>query len=255
MAEELAVAHMRHLGFADARRTAAGADRGLDVLATGAVAQVKHHAQPVGAPDVQRLRGAAHGVNRPVFYSRNGYTTQAVDFADRADVALFAFDEHNSVTPVNRHAYVLASNQGTGDLGELAALSDANLALIRQVKATHAAIDQAVANELARMAAVRDRLVGGDRSVEVLAGMCRVDVNALVSWMNDRYGPFLEAGGLGEALSATDEMDTAAESGAPPRRDLLEAVAHVQREWRSRQVTLAQELAAILHVDPGDLLA
>ena len=38
MAEELAVAHLRALGFADARRTIAGADGGIDVAASKVVA-------------------------------------------------------------------------------------------------------------------------------------------------------------------------------------------------------------------------
>lgn len=255
MAEELAVAHMRHLGFADARRTAAGADGGLDVLATGAVAQLKHHEQPVGAPDVQRLRGVAHGISRPISYSRNGYTTQAMDFADGADVALFTFDEHNFVAPVNRHAHVLASNQGAGEVGELAALADANLALFRQGKATHAVIANVVAEAGARLTALRDRLEGGDRSTETLAETDRIDAVAFSSWV-ERFGLFLQEQGdsLESGAGVMDEVIEVAERGLLPQRDHLEDVARELHDWRSRQVRLARELASIVHVDPGDFL-
>ncbi|TFD53488.1 restriction endonuclease [Cryobacterium sp. Hh7] len=110
MAEILAVEHMRIIGFIDAQPTIAGADGGLDAISLDAVAQVKHHTQPVGAPDVQRLRGAAHGNHHALFYSSSGYTAAAIIFADTADVALFQFDAMNTVTPANAHGSALAAN-------------------------------------------------------------------------------------------------------------------------------------------------
>lgn len=101
MAEHLAVAHMNHLGFRDARVTGRGADGGLDALATDAAAQVKALAQPVGTPDIQRARGAAYGVKNLLFYSMAGYTPQAVTFADCAGVALFVYNAANRVAPAN----------------------------------------------------------------------------------------------------------------------------------------------------------
>lgn len=136
MAEELAVAHMRHLGFADARRTAAGADGGLDVLATGAVAQVKHHAQPVGAPDVQRLRGAGHGATHAVFYSRSGYTAAAFAFAQVSNVALFAFTSTNVITAVNDHAERLEHSVAGGPLARLVEMLQEAASLLEQVGAS-----------------------------------------------------------------------------------------------------------------------
>lgn len=109
MAEELAAAHMQSIGFADAKRTATGADRGLDVLAAEAVAQVKHTAQPVSAPTVQQLVGAAHGRGAALFYSTAGYTKQAIEYAEHAGVALFTIDPTtNTVAPLNPEAIGLA---------------------------------------------------------------------------------------------------------------------------------------------------
>lgn len=109
MAEELAEGHMRHLGFTDARRTARGADGGVDVIAADAVAQVKNLNVPVGAPDVQRLRGAAHGERFALFYSGSGYSRAAFEFATAAGVALFEYDATNQVHPVNAAAEQLAT--------------------------------------------------------------------------------------------------------------------------------------------------
>ena len=49
-AEVAAAEFMRRIGFADAKRTPSGADGGIDVIAAGAVAQVKTHMKPIGAP-------------------------------------------------------------------------------------------------------------------------------------------------------------------------------------------------------------
>lgn len=109
MAEELAREHMRAIGFLDARRTAEGADGGIDVRAELAVAQVKHLSQPVGSPDVQRLRGAAHGVPHAVFYSSSGYSAAAVATAETSQVALFRYTTTGDVAAVNEQARMLES--------------------------------------------------------------------------------------------------------------------------------------------------
>ena len=104
-AEVLAAAHMRELGFTDARPTGPGVDAGIDVIATGAVAQVKHLTAPVGAPDVQRFRGAAFSVRRALFYSSSGYTTAALAAAERTDIALFTIRPDLTIAPINAHAH------------------------------------------------------------------------------------------------------------------------------------------------------
>ncbi len=104
-AEELARWHMEIvLAFGTARRTAAGADRGLDVVAQDAVAQVKHHARPTGSPAIRDARGAAHDRQVVLFYSLNGYSHEAIRFASAAQVALFRYDIYGRVRPVGAQA-------------------------------------------------------------------------------------------------------------------------------------------------------
>lgn len=114
-AEALAAWHMQRLGFDDATMTPPGADGGLDVRATDAVAQVKHYATPIGAPVIQQLRGAAHGQGAALFYSLSGYTKAAVEYANHAAVALFTYDEYGMVQPLNHAAQILHDRAGGDD--------------------------------------------------------------------------------------------------------------------------------------------
>lgn len=98
---------VRRLGFHDATLTSPGADRGLDVVATGAAAQVKALASPVGRPDVQRLVGAGINAGQLLFFSLSGYSARAIEYADDADVALFTFDRQLHPFAVNEFAQVL----------------------------------------------------------------------------------------------------------------------------------------------------
>ena len=104
MAEALAVAHMKQLGFADTKSTPSGNDKGIDAVSNRAAAQVKALQVPVGSPEVQKLRGAAHRFEYLIFYSQSGYTAQAIDFAEEAGIALFSFDRANNVKAVNARA-------------------------------------------------------------------------------------------------------------------------------------------------------
>lgn len=123
LAEALATAHMRALGFHDARTTTRGADKGIDVISARAAAQVKALKTPVGAPDVQKLKGSAHLLESQLFYSLSGYTEQAVVFAETAAVALFVFDERNNVEPANAFAVALVAQvDEDSDLVEASAL-------------------------------------------------------------------------------------------------------------------------------------
>jgi hypothetical protein len=94
---------MRRIGFADAKRTSSGRDGGIDVQATGAVAQVKMHWNPVGRPDLQRLHGAARG-EAAFFFSLQGYGQTALQWGDSVGMALFRFDLEGLFSPVNQHA-------------------------------------------------------------------------------------------------------------------------------------------------------
>ncbi|MET8799602.1 restriction endonuclease [Nocardia sp. NPDC004568] len=105
-AEHHAAAHMRALGYRDARATKRGSDGGLDVVANGAVAQVKTHVKTVGAPDLQRLYGArgVHHHRKMLFYSLSGYSPKAVAYAQTAEIMLFRLELDGSATPENENA-------------------------------------------------------------------------------------------------------------------------------------------------------
>jgi uncharacterized protein (DUF2267 family) len=105
-AEVAAAEFMRTIGFADAKRTPSGADGGIDVIAAGAVAQVKTHMKPIGRPDLQRLCGVAKG-RTMLFFSLEGYTPEARKWGDLEGMALFRFDYQGEPSPNNRVAKAL----------------------------------------------------------------------------------------------------------------------------------------------------
>ena len=111
-AELAAVVHMKSIGFIDATLTKSGADGGIDVESSEAAAQVKFYANPVGRPDIQRLRGAAHTYRLALFYSTGGYTSEAVEYADQAQVALFHMDAFGRVEIVSSSAAMLTESTG-----------------------------------------------------------------------------------------------------------------------------------------------
>lgn len=110
-AEIAAVDHMKVLGFIDAQPTRAGADGGIDAQGSEAAAQVKFYANPVGRPEIQRLRGAAHGYRLALFYSTGGYTKEALAYANEADVALFFMDLYGRCVPTSNLAVLLMEPQ------------------------------------------------------------------------------------------------------------------------------------------------
>lgn len=104
-AELVALEWMRFWGFDDAEATPVGADEGIDVVSETAVAQVKAHMVPIGRPDLQNLAGVAAVEGKTaLFFALTGYTTQAIQWADRAKMALFTFDLQGVPEPVNNIA-------------------------------------------------------------------------------------------------------------------------------------------------------
>ena len=105
-AEQNAADRMRELGFSDARITPAGADNGIDVVASSALAQVKWRGAQVPRADIQRLFGA-RGHRRDVsllFFAASGFSKAAVECADELEVMLFSYDPDGTITPHGRHA-------------------------------------------------------------------------------------------------------------------------------------------------------
>ena len=109
-AERMAADHMRHLGFSGVTITPRGRDNGLDVISRTGAAQVKFHALPSGAPDVQRLRGAADGFATRLFYA-TAYTPAAFAATNTLGVAAFQFTADGGVVAVNATSRQLVTSQ------------------------------------------------------------------------------------------------------------------------------------------------
>ena len=80
---------MRAWGWHDAVVTPTGADGGIDVRATGAIAQVKWEAKQVGRAALQKLVGARalqHDLML-LFFSGAGYSREALVYADGIGMA------------------------------------------------------------------------------------------------------------------------------------------------------------------------
>lgn len=126
-AEANAAAWMRYWGFSDAAVTNAGADAGIDVRATRAVAQVKFQAAQVGRPAVQQLVGAAHAAPGAahLFFTGAGYSEPAVEYAEAAGVALLSYTLDGQVQPVNGAARRLLASLEAAVVAQAAAIHPA----------------------------------------------------------------------------------------------------------------------------------
>lgn len=92
---------MRSLGYESVMVTHDGADEGLDVVSSGAAAQVKHYAVSIGSDKVREHAGSAEAFPARLFYSLSGYTAKAVAAADERKIALFQYDMDGSVAAIN----------------------------------------------------------------------------------------------------------------------------------------------------------
>lgn len=103
---ELAAADwMRWMGYSDASATVVGADKGIGVHATTAIAQVKIETVPVGRPAIQKVAGAAAIRGKTaLFFSLSGYRPTAQEEANAGNVAFFQIDRHGVPSPVNAAA-------------------------------------------------------------------------------------------------------------------------------------------------------
>jgi len=110
VAEEIAAKFLRQVGYRDARTTAPGSDRGLDVLGTGVAAQVKYMSRPCGRPLLQQLVGAAGG-RHAIFFSHAGYSQQAIEYADFVGMALFEIILPATVRPINGAARTMTDRR------------------------------------------------------------------------------------------------------------------------------------------------
>jgi hypothetical protein len=116
IAEQNAADWMRHWGYRNVSLTSGGNDRGVDVRATKALAQVKFEAKQVGRPQLQNLvgtRGRNHDVEL-LFFSGAGYSGHAVEYATEMDIALFTYALDGRVSPANRAARHVVERNRTG---------------------------------------------------------------------------------------------------------------------------------------------
>jgi len=92
-AERLVAEWMRHLGEMDAEVTRFTGDGGIDVMSTHCIAQVKNYTGTVGVTEIRELAGvAAVDGRRPLFFTSGTYASGAIEFAERAGIALFRYD-------------------------------------------------------------------------------------------------------------------------------------------------------------------
>lgn len=99
-AERLAQKWMFYFGYHDSKLTRAGADGGIDVNSSRAVAQVKYENTKTGRPVIQALAGEAHNQGKEaLFFSLSGYTKGATEWAEesRIGVALFQYDQSGNI--------------------------------------------------------------------------------------------------------------------------------------------------------------
>lgn len=86
---------MINCGYAEARVTGPGPDRGLDIVSSHIGAQCKFYANgSVGGPEIQRLHGAAaqNGLRKTYFFHYGkGYTKDAILAAERLEMTLWRF--------------------------------------------------------------------------------------------------------------------------------------------------------------------
>lgn len=152
-AEELAAWYMRGtLELEAVALTRSGADGGIDVRSATAAAQVKHHASPVGAPEIQKAKGASHGSEHALFFALSGFTKQAVEYASTAGVALFSYTIYGDLTPRNAPARLLLESAPL-NAARIAEAKAAQAAKEAQEKATQSARERQAIREQLRQEA------------------------------------------------------------------------------------------------------
>ena len=108
-AEEYCAAWMRHLGAADVVVTQFSGDGGVDIIGGSKyIAQVKNYTGAVGVAEIRDLAGVASvddHQRRPLFFTSGTYPPGAVEFANRAGIALFRYDaQRGTLDAVNAQA-------------------------------------------------------------------------------------------------------------------------------------------------------
>lgn len=115
-AEQLVAQWMRHLGEVGAEATQFQGDGGVDVAGERFIAQVKHFSGSVGVAPIREIAGVSITDGRgALFFTSKGYSTGAIEFANKAGVALFIYSaERAELFGINDRAKSLMS-RGLGD--------------------------------------------------------------------------------------------------------------------------------------------
>lgn len=102
-AELNAAEAMRSWGYVDAVSPMHGADGGIDVRSSQALAQVKFRGSKAGRPEIQNLVGArgSDSSKALLFFDFKGYSPQAIEYANQMNIGLYTYDHSGKVTPVN----------------------------------------------------------------------------------------------------------------------------------------------------------
>jgi TPR repeat protein len=109
-AELTAARWMVYWGYYDAKATPIGPDGGLDVIAGRALAQVKYRNVKTSRTEINEFHGSAEGSGKDeLYFSRSGYTQNAIERADDKGIALFVFNDQGIPKPVNGFARRIAA--------------------------------------------------------------------------------------------------------------------------------------------------
>lgn len=110
-AENFCAAWLIRLGHRDAQVTRFSRDGGIDVQSQHVVAQVKHQQSKVGVKPIRELYGvAAVASKRAVFFTLTGYSSDALDFANKVAMPLFVY-QNSELQPCNTHAELFAAGR------------------------------------------------------------------------------------------------------------------------------------------------
>lgn len=92
-AEQLCAEWLIHLGATNIAVTRASGDGGIDIIGDIVIAQVKNYVGTVGVEEIRAFHGVASVERRmPVFFTSGKYAAGAIDFADRAEMALLVYN-------------------------------------------------------------------------------------------------------------------------------------------------------------------
>lgn len=192
-AELNAANQMRTLGYDDATAVPGGADGGIDVRSSRAVAQVKWRGAQVTRPELQNLYGA-RGLDHHKelwFFAASGYTKTAIDYANLVEMALHTYEPSGFLQPINRHATskILEVEKARAAAAAVAAAAAAAVQAERELQARLLLQRQAEEQAARTLAAQRKLAIENDSSQVALRLRETVERNRRVDAIRVRKSP------------------------------------------------------------------